>query len=304
MYGQKQIFQCLTVIVLITVLNFYRSAIRRDKETQKNLKMKREQQEKPQVDVSNVVETMAHQFDGDESESKWTQLEPQCDSDDCNAVGMSQFAVRPDSTLRNEKIDVCDNNEKTCSMADGRHHSTTKEVLDAEVHQNEINHNENDRDVNLKKTDSDKGITEKFQKQQQREKRSTTTGKTKANKRIITKTKINGSFIETAGVLTYIAVTILLASLIKAAVDVSKHTREVSMRGLYPLRLCVTLTHQMYFTNYLFRRGKSTFFFHEMKHIYNSHAFILKFCAKYLTSISAAFWLYSHCIAWHSTDIF
>lgn len=34
MYGQKQIFQCLGVVVLVSVLNFYRAAIRRNKEMQ------------------------------------------------------------------------------------------------------------------------------------------------------------------------------------------------------------------------------------------------------------------------------
>lgn len=35
MYGQKQIFQCLAVVALVTILNFYRSAIQRNKEIQK-----------------------------------------------------------------------------------------------------------------------------------------------------------------------------------------------------------------------------------------------------------------------------
>lgn len=34
MYGHKQILQCLFVVFLVTVLNFYRSAIRRDREIQ------------------------------------------------------------------------------------------------------------------------------------------------------------------------------------------------------------------------------------------------------------------------------
>lgn len=91
-------------------------------------------------------------------------------------------------------------------------------------------------DSNLKcaRTGGDKDKTENIEKQHQRAKSSTTTGKTKANKRNIIKTKINGSSIETTGVLMYIAVTILFVSLIKAAVDVSKHIREVSTRVLCP----------------------------------------------------------------------
>lgn len=38
MYGQKQILQCLFVAFLVTILNFYRSAIRRDREIQKYVK--------------------------------------------------------------------------------------------------------------------------------------------------------------------------------------------------------------------------------------------------------------------------
>lgn len=178
MYGQKQIFQCLTVIVLITLLNFYRSAIRRDKEIQNSLKVKREQQEKSQIDV----DTMPQQFNGDKSESMAERSRPQCVSDDCKAPKISRF----DSSLK-------------CARTSG-----------------------------------EKGKTENIQKQPQRAKSSTTTGKTNANKQNIIKTKINGSSIETTGVITYIAVTILFVSLIKAAVDVSKHIREVSTRVLGP----------------------------------------------------------------------
>lgn len=38
MYGHKQIINCLTVVLLVSILNFYRMAIRRDKEIQQTKK--------------------------------------------------------------------------------------------------------------------------------------------------------------------------------------------------------------------------------------------------------------------------
>lgn len=224
MYGQKQIFQCLAVIILITILNFYRSTIRRDKEIQKSLKAKREQQNKVQIDASQVVEMLPKQFNGDESESidKWKQQ--QCNANECKAGIANQF-MDGDSVDKNANNDDCANNENTCSMTD-QTHSSAIQSSNAECHSNE-----NDSDDNMKATNDDnsnRGRTKNHQKRQRRGKGSTKTGKTKTNKRVFSKTKINGSNIETTGVLTYIVVTILLVSLIKAAVDVSKHICDVS----------------------------------------------------------------------------
>lgn len=238
MYGQKQIFQCLAVIALITVLNFYRSAIRRDKEIQKSLKLKREQQEKVQLDAAQtVLDTLPKQFsdgDGSQSADKWTQ--PQCISDECKTVKNNPFAEHEsESMYKNADIDGCDNDKKTCSTTDQIHSTTTTtsgEALDADRHRYELKRNEHDSGDNMKAAvvnDDGKDSTKNHQKPQQRAKGPTTTSKTKANKRIINQIKINGSHIETTGVLTCIAVIILFVSLIKAAVDVSKHIREVSV---------------------------------------------------------------------------
>lgn len=244
MYGQKQIFQCLAVIALITVLNFYRSAIRRDKEIQKSLKLKREQQEKVvQVDRSHaVLETLPKQFsDGSETVDKWTQSS--CISDECKTETSNQFAEHDgESTYKNADIDGCDNDKKTCSMTDQIHSATTTtsgEPLDADRHRYELKRNEHDKATD--RNEDGKDSTKNHQKPQQRAKGPTTTTKTKANKRIISQTKINGSHIETTGVLMYIAVIILFVSLIKAAVDVSKHIREVSVRRVRCgwVRVCV-----------------------------------------------------------------
>lgn len=216
MYGQKQIFQCLAVVILIAVINFYRSAIRRDKEIQKILKLKREQLAKvPAVGVPEVVETLPkHISDG--GQTKWTQ--PQCDSNECNI----QLAEHPDdSILKNADVDSCDASQNA--------YSTANEQSNADRRQNENSEKGNDSDKKLKATESSNDESSNDQKQPQRVRSSKSTNKKKGSTRVISKTKINGSSIETTGVLTYIAVTILLVSLIKAAVDVSRHIREVSV---------------------------------------------------------------------------
>lgn len=237
MYGQKQIFQCLGVIIVISILNFYRSAIRRDKEIQKGLTVKREQQEKVQIAASQVVHSLPKHSDSEEIESK-----QHCDTAECDAVKSMQFNAHEISDHPAHSADTevdgrggsgsgCgEKNKKSYSMT-GKLQSTRKQ-LDMECQRNENDQNAYADSNKLNSGDDDGGTFEtKNCEHKQRTEASTTIPtaiKSKASKRI-NKTKINGSSIEMIGVLTYIAVTILLVSLIKAAVDVSKHIRQVSV---------------------------------------------------------------------------
>lgn len=182
------------------------------------------------MDTAHAVETLPKQStDGDESESvaKWTQL--QCDTGKCEAKETNRFIGHPGKLIcKDTDNESCDSKKNACHQNNELDQSG-KDNLKRMGGGSGGSGDGGDGDG--KKSDV-KDNTKNDKKQQQSAKgtpTTTTASKTKTNKRIISKTKINGSTIETTGVLTYIAVTILLVSLIKATVDVSKHIREVSV---------------------------------------------------------------------------
>lgn len=209
MYGQKQIFQCLAVIILMAVLNFYRSAIRRDKEIQKSLKLKREQQEKP-VEQSVDMDTafLSKQYSTDASNTR-PQTEP--------SEFLDSMHLHRDEC--NDCIDSCQIKSGVSSMCADRLQDGNNQRIDD--NSDNVITSDSAKDINKNKLKSHGGPLDRKAR------------KTKSNRRTISKSQISGSNFETTGVLAYIAVTILLVSLIKAAVDVSKYIRNV--------RICVRI---------------------------------------------------------------
>lgn len=227
MYGQKQILQLLLVAVLVSLFNFYRQIIRNENELKSyrlanHLKAKEEEALllKKTEEVNNTTKSnriaVSEQF-----------LEY---SDKCYPVQI--FLTKSDEIVNcdgnnqnvcNECIDKIKTKQNCCKTLCNDDTTHTNNQLKCVKQNNKcdklITCNRNNNNQN-KCLGSSSSVISKSIKSKRRLIKGATSN-------VVDEGKTSEKYGETSNVLTYVIVLILFLSLIKAALDVSKHIKEV-----------------------------------------------------------------------------
>lgn len=224
MYGQKQIMQCMAVVVVVSILNFYRNAIKRDREMQTYRQanvLKRKLEAELVPDPALLV---VHQQFND----LWLEYDGQC-----NAVHI--FVIRPEPISEFTKL----SNVDTAIRADADNNSDIS-LNGGEGVDDEAGNGSGMRSRGASVSDR----TSEAERGSGCETLFTVDGTCghSSNKQISLRdgagrqtvlkpqsVKVMDTAKESSGIIIYVFVIVLLASLVKAALDVSKHIREVSL---------------------------------------------------------------------------
>lgn len=237
MYGRKQIFQCLGVVIIISIINFYKSAIRRDKEIQRNNKLKVKQVPA----ITPIASSLPQEPSYDQTDENFISIQSNtilAKQSDCRTSLNSLSKCEPNSDnhqpfdYKNQLSTVPNNNNEDLNCIRSNNYvenAKGKKHIDDDNIDNSSGDDYKSTKIHATTTTTTANIASPTDGTIINRK---TKVKSVTNKRI-SKSKINGSNIETTSVLTYLFVTILLFSLIKAALDVSKHYREVSFFYYY-----------------------------------------------------------------------
>lgn len=224
MQGTKYVFQVLFVAILITVLNFYKNVFKRDREMREAMAMKN----KLDIDAANEKtasaiemianvpnETVRNAYTRHHAD-QWLEYH-----DKCNAVHI--FLIRPDKKSISESaqfesvIDVNGNH----LLVNTDHQTSNKSSISHEADVENKGKCENfvSSDTSNRKTNEGQDCV-----------RNSVIDSTKirshANK-VMDKNKLTGTAKESSGIIVYVFLILLIASLIKATLDMTKYLREV-----------------------------------------------------------------------------
>lgn len=228
MIGQKQIIQCLIVVLLIFTLNYYKSVIRREKEIQKALKLKKAAQEKENADPSAAIETSdalnENVPDSVQVLGSGLDLDPRHSSNQCVR---DEHRIFSDFNRKPICLPTTRASNKYIKRSDQREEHSHSASSDKNKQFSERN-NENEYLINNKSNSTKSNIVHSVSDSDN----SCEDGVNSGSNKKISSSKVGNSQGETSKALTYIFATILLASFIKAVLDVSKHIREVSVQLL------------------------------------------------------------------------
>lgn len=252
MYGH--IFRVLGVIMVITILNFYRNVVRREREMQANALKKKSDADavraaivastSPELEEIdnriNSIDTIGDKFFFDQ----WLEYDGKC-----NAIHI--FLIRPDK----ESIIVGEQGEQLALSSDTSaiktRNSTNKKNnnsnYDSSANDNSgtnnvmctgenINNNEKNNmyreqeiiisnDICNSQIKSEKGTSTKGSIGHTVTKSTSNEGQQTA--KIMDKSKLGGTAKEITSIIVYVSIILLIVSLIKAALDMTKYLHEV-----------------------------------------------------------------------------
>lgn len=243
MYGH--IFRVLGVIMVITILNFYRNVIRRDREMQANALKKKLDADAVRAAIASVTTTSSEleeidkkitSIDGIDDKycfDQWLEYDGKC-----NAIHI--FLIRPDKETVAIDEQLALSSDLNGITAKSRHRKNISNYGSSANDKSETNYimcageNNNNNIVNEKANmNSEREIIKT-------EKESSTIGsaghtvsratviEAQQTAKIMDKSKLGGTAKEITSIIVYVSIVLLIVSLIKAALDMTKYLHEVS----------------------------------------------------------------------------
>lgn len=209
MYGQKQIFSCMLIVLLVSILNFYKSILKRDKEQRLYMEQEKQRRHEEQlIEKENSIEMEIRlRIDVNRKhevfQAKWLEYDDKC-------VDLHALIFRPGDYTgnndRNARDHIIDNNytEDYIENVSQKNHTVEKNSIRSAVACGGSEEQCTENNIL-----SAKQIP------------STTAGNSKG------KGKIMERISESSSSIIYVAVLVLLISLGKAVFDLRKQFQEV-----------------------------------------------------------------------------
>lgn len=214
MYGQKEIFSCLAIVLLVSILNFYKSIMKRDREMeqyrlaniQNRLMEEAATELQKQVNEANIRKTIRI--------AQMLEYNDTCFA--IHALIFKQFAYDDDATDKTMTGNGDDDNKIR--------NQHERDVLNgAAVRLNDASINNDDEKI-IKNCGDISSSSVTIEKQQP----SISSNIDRVSK---TNGKIMDKISESSSSIVYVFVLILFVSLVKALFDLSKQFKEVSVFG-------------------------------------------------------------------------